>query len=194
MKPPSRLETQRAAMIDFIVSVEARRDPKTKRLRVYKLPPADGGGTFEVAGINDRFHPHMAHHLRSLIATGDHAQAEIEIRAYLADYTAIAITWSAGLPAVEAILRDCTFNRGPRGALRILQLAVNVADDGRFGPITRAALKDAARDPRGLLKRLRSARERYERRIAPPVGARAKFWNGLRNRWGKAHAFAITLL
>ena len=52
----------------------------------------------------------------------------------------------------------------------------------------------AATDPRTLLTALRKAREGYERRIAPPVGARAKFWKGLQNRWNAAHAFALTLL
>ena len=155
----STLETQRAAMIDFIVSVEARRG-KDGKLRVYKLPPADGGGTYEVAGINDRYHPGMAAHLKRCIEQGWHDRAEMDIRAYLADYTAVAAIWAGGCAAVEAFLRDCAFNRGPKGALRILQLAIGAPDDGKYGPATKAAFKDAMQSPGGLIKRLRLAREK----------------------------------
>lgn len=179
-------------MMDFIVSVEARRDSQGN-LRVYPLPKADGGGTYEVAGINDRYHPEAARTLKDLVETKRYAHAERYIRDYLADYTAVVRQWTT-IPALEAFLRDAAFNRGPRGALRILQIALKVADDGRIGPITRAALKAASADPRTLLASLRKARETYERRIAPPVGARAKFWKGLQNRWNAVHAFALTLL
>jgi lysozyme family protein len=179
-------------MMDFIVSVEARRDTKGN-LKVYPLPKADGGGTYEVAGINDRYHPSAARTLKDLVESRRYEQAERYIRDYLADYTDIVRAWTTH-PAIEAFLRDSAFNRGPRGALRILQIALKVADDGRFGPITKAALKTAEANPTALLKALRQARESYERRIAPPVGARAQFWKGLQNRWNAVHAFALTLL
>jgi hypothetical protein len=182
---------QRLAMGAFIVSVEARR--KAGKLAVYPLPEADGGGTFEVAGINDRFHPQMARRLAKLIADGKHEQAEREVIVYLIEYTDVVMRWTE-VPAIEAFLRDCAFNRGPKGALRILQIAVGTADDGKWGPKTRGALAEAVRNPAGLLLRLRQARESYERRVAPPVGKRAKFWRGLVNRWEKALAFARSLL
>jgi lysozyme family protein len=184
--------TDRRAMMDFIVNAEARRD-KLGRLRVYKLPAADGGGTYEVAGINDRYHPTAAAHLRDLLAANRQAHAENFIRDYLLDYTSVVTKWTTH-PAIEAFLRDSAFNRGPRGALRILQLALKVPDDGRFGPITKSALTAALKHPGALLQSLRTARESYEIRVAPPVGARAKFWQGLVNRWNKALSFAETLL
>jgi hypothetical protein len=179
-------------MMDFIVSVEARRD-RMGRLRVYRLPAADGGGSFEVAGINDRFHPQAASKLRDLIVSNRQGHAENFIRQYLEDYTAVVTKWTTH-PAVEAFLRDTAFNRGPRGALRILQLALTVADDGMWGQVTKSALAAALKQPGTLLQNLRTARESYEIRIAPPVGARAKFWQGLVNRWDKALSFAETLL
>jgi hypothetical protein len=182
----------RRKMMDFIVSVEARRD-KMGRLRVYKLPAADGGGSFEVAGINDRFHPEAASKLRDLIAANRQGHAESYIRSYLLDYTAIVTRWTTH-PAIEAYLRDSAFNRGPKGALRILQLALRVPDDGKWGPKTKAALTAALKQPGTLLQNLRTARESYEIRVAPPVGARQKFWPGLVNRWDKALSFAETLL
>lgn len=184
--------TDRRAMMDFIVSVEARRD-KLGRLRVYKLPAADGGGSFEVAGINDRYHPEAASKLRDLIVSNRQGHAENFIRDYLLQYTDIVTRWTDH-PAIEAFLRDTAFNRGPKGALRILQLALKVADDGKWGPVTKSALAAALKNPGTLLQNLRTARESYEIRVAPPVGARAKFWRGLVNRWDKALSFAETLL
>lgn len=179
---------QRERMARFIVNAEARHD-KNGRLAVYKLPSADGGGTFEVAGINDRYHPLEANTLRDLIQQGHCDDAEELAVMHIAEYTDVVTKWTTH-PAIEAYLRDCAFNRGPKGALRILQLAVKVADDGKYGPMTKAAITQAIENPAALLKALRAARERYERRIAPPVGARAKFWNGLQNRWNSALAFA----
>ena len=47
------------------VDFEARKD-KAGNVAVYQLPSGDGGGTFEVAGINDRYHPGEAARLASL--------------------------------------------------------------------------------------------------------------------------------
>ena len=47
---------QRLQIAASILEFEARRD-KQGRLKVYRLPAGDGGGTFEVAGINDRSTP-----------------------------------------------------------------------------------------------------------------------------------------
>lgn len=175
----------------WIVNAEARRDTKG-RIAIYKLPKADGGGTFEVAGINDRYHPHQADHLRDLIQLGQHAKAEQAATEYILAYTDLVTSWTS-IVAFEAFLRDCAFNRGPGGAAKILQIALDVTVDGDVGPQTRRAMSAITLDQRKpFLAKLREARELYERRIAPPTGARAKFWQGLNNRWDKAHAFALT--
>jgi hypothetical protein len=179
---------QRLEMARFILSVEARLD-KSGNLRVYKLPAADGGGTFEIAGINDRFHPQAANTLKTMLSQKRFKAAEEYVVDYLVSYTDIVTKWTQH-PAIEAFLRDSVFNRGPKGALRILQIALGVIDDGNFGPKTRATLSEALKNPSTLLKALRRAREAYERKVAPPVGARAKFWQGLVNRWNKAYDFA----
>ena len=46
------------------------------KLQVYKLPPGDGGGAYEIAGINDRYHPSKAGQLKSFIELGMHEKAE----------------------------------------------------------------------------------------------------------------------
>jgi hypothetical protein len=181
--PAERLE-----MADFILKSEARRD-KMGRLKVYPLPKADGGGTFEIAGINDRYHPKAANYLKSLLDNNKHAAAENYIKKYLIEYTDIVKAW-AEEPAIEAFLRDTAFNRGPKGALRILQIALQLADDGKFGPVTKAAIAKSLKNISEILDSLRMARETYEIRVAPPVGARAKFWNGLKNRWDNALEFS----
>lgn len=180
--------SDRLEMADFIIRLEARRD-KLGRLKVYPLPKADGGGTFEIAGINDRYHPKAAMHLKNLIDSNRHSQAESYAKRYLVEYTDIVKGWTELAP-LEAFLRDTAFNRGPKGALRILQIALGIADDGKFGPVTKATLAKASKNISAILDRLREARETYEIRVAPPVGARAKFWAGLQNRWDNALEFS----
>ena len=173
-------------MAGFILDSEARRD-KQGNLRIYNLPAADGGGSYEVAGINDRYHPEAASKLKQLIGDGKQWEAEEYIKAYLLDYTNVVADWTRNA-AVEAFLRDTAFNRGPKGALRILQIALGVPDDGKWGPITQAAMgKNTTTE---LLDKLRKARETYELRVAPPVGARKQFWTGLQNRWDNALKFS----
>lgn len=181
---------KRIDMAKFILDSEARRD-KQGNLRVYNLPAADGGGSFEVAGINDRYHPEAANKLKKLIQDGKQWEAEEYVKSYLMDYTNVVSNWTRN-PAVEAFLRDTAFNRGPKGALRILQIALGVADDGKFGPITEAAM--GKHTPSELLDKLRKARETYELRVAPPVGARKQFWAGLENRWNNALKFSKTFI
>lgn len=179
----------------FIVSSEARRDSKG-RIAVYQLPKADGGGSYEVAGINDRYHPAKASELRHLIQAGKYAEAEAAAVEYILDYTDVVFGWHPH-PAIQAFLRDSAFNRGPGGAAKIYQLAIGgVKVDGKVGPITRTSAEALTQQiqPSGLLVKLLDARERYERQIAPPIGARAKFWQGLKNRWKKAFDFAWGML
>jgi len=178
-----------------IVNSEARRD-RSGRLTVYRLPSADGGGAYEVAGINDRFHPAAAKRLASLVQRRRFSEAEQAAVEYILDYTDVAGGWSK-VPAIQAVLRDTAFNRGPTGAARILQMALGFAGDsvdGDVGPKTLRALRGAEKEPRAFLLRFREAREAYERRIAPPVGKRAKFWKGLVNRWDQTTKFGNTLV
>lgn len=185
------LSTQQSQNVAaWIFNAEARRDKKGL-LKVYPLPVGDGGGSYEVAGINDRYHPQKARDLKILILAGHQDQAAQEATAYIDAYTAVPAQWGTS-NAAEAFLKDCTWNRGAKGALRILQLALHVADDGKMGRITRSAITEFNLRPiKNQLANLRTAREAYERRIAPPVGARAKFWPGLVNRWNNAATMAL---
>ncbi|WP_243359838.1 M15 family metallopeptidase [Fundidesulfovibrio terrae] len=186
MVTPEQRKKIAASILDF----EARRDQG--RLQVYMLPDGDGGGTFEVAGINERYHPEEARLLAELINEGRFPEAEEAALEFIATFTDTVSSWS-GCAAVESYLRDCAFNRGLRGAGRILQRALEVKDDGVVGPVTRAALSEKETAPLPLLKSLRVAREQYERDVVRRDES-SKFWNGLVNRWNKAMAFAMSFL
>jgi hypothetical protein len=187
--PEQASNPSRAAMARAIVDFEARRDPQG-RIAVYRLPQGDGGGRYEVAGINERYHKAACDELVALIHSGRHAEAETRAAVLVADYTDKAATWTRN-PGVEFFLRDCMFNRGPGGAAWILQKAVGVETDGDVGPITLAAAQTAETNPRQLLDRLRQSRETYERLRR---NESSPFWPGLLNRWSKAHAKALELM
>lgn len=177
----------RDRMARKILEFEARVDAHG-RLAVYYLHPEDGGGRYEVAGINERYHKEEADHLVALIESGQHEQAEEYAVAFIAGYTDVADRWCGTLP-VEFYLRDCIFNRGPGGAAWIVQHAVGVTTDRVVGPQTRAAIAAAEVNSSTLLDKLRASREVYERRKR---NESSRFWLGLVNRWNKARAFALT--
>ena len=170
----------RRKIADSILNFEARRD-SNGHLAVYNLPPSDGGGRYEVAGINERYDPEEAAKLRDLVNAGQYDEAERQAAEYIAQYTDVVTKWTT-VPSIEAYLRDCTFNRGPGGAARILQMALGVTVDGGVGPETLGALRKAEKDPAKLLAAMRAAREQYELKVA---GRRQEFWKGLRQSLGQ---------
>lgn len=187
----------------YILDVEARRD-RNGRLVVYDLPAGDGGGTFEVAGINDRYHRKKANELRSLIQAGKFSTAESEAVAYLEDYTSSVDEWHPD-ERVEGLLRSCAFNRGAGGAAWMLQYALRYAfypalytgkRDRKVGPKTRAAAKKA--DPTALLTAIYGARVVYERTAIPGLKGKrdesSKFWHGLFRRFTNDLNFALSLI
>jgi hypothetical protein len=179
---------QRLAMAHVILDFEARRDA-LGRLAVYQLPPGDGGGRYEVAGINERYHKEVCDELVALIGAGRHGDAEARAAEFIARYTDKA-AWTHN-PGVEFFLRDCAFNRGPGGAAWILQHAVGAETDGQVGPVTLAAAQTAEASPRDLIDALRASREAYERLRRDET---SRFWRGLVNRWSKAHAKALEFM
>jgi len=179
----------REKMAHLILNWEARRDAQG-RLKVYPLRPDDGGGTYEVAGINDRYHPLAVRRLKSLIDARRYEEAETEAALYIASYTDPAGNW-AGNWRTALFLRDTAFNRGPGGAARILQHALGVPIDGSVGPVTRQALRAVEQaDTPAFILRLRKSREWYERTHARRNEA-SPYWRGLVNRWDKVTAAAL---
>lgn len=172
-----------------IVDYEARRDADG-HLKVYHLPAGDGGGQREVAGINDRYHPETLDRIERLLAQGNHEEAENVAAKHIEQYTD-PVAMLSEVPAVQFALRDAAFNRGPTGAVKILQDALGLPVDGIAGAKTKGALREAERDPRKLLAGLRAARERYERGTRDES---SKFWEGLSNRWDRQHADSLSML
>lgn len=115
---------QRLRMAETIKNFEARRDRKG-RLQVYYLPPGDGGGKYEVAGINQRYNKQVCDRPVALVNAGRYDEAEALATEFIANDTDPVESWST-IPAIESYLRDCCFNRGARGAAAILQLVVGV--------------------------------------------------------------------
>jgi lysozyme family protein len=181
---------QRAEMAKKIVDEEARRD-KLGHLVVYNPPADDGGGAFEVAGINERYDRPVATKLKALVQSRQYDAAEALAQQYIMENTDAVLKWADDYdPGVEFFLRDSVFNRGATGAAKILQIALGVVVDGEIGPKTKEALTEKSADVLDFLKSLRKAREYYEEHY---VGFRSNLWHGLENRWNNALAFAEKL-
>ena len=156
---------QRMRMAKQIVDFEARRDKKG-HLQVYKLPAWDGGGRYEVAGINEKYNKEVCDHLVELIEAGKYDKAEELATEFIASDTDVVVTWSK-LPAIEFYLRDSVFNRGHAGGAKILQMALGVEPDGVVGSRTSAVLAVAEQI-------LRS----FSMTFAPSASATSVRWSG----------------
>ena len=189
--PPSGPEPAEGRIGLAIVDLEARRDANG-HVKIYKLPGNDRGGSYEIAGINDKYHPEALARLKTLPPSEREQAAAEYIEKYTREMTGIGIS-SALRDGTEFFVLDSTFNRGGGGSAWIVQTALRalghcIIRDRHWGPKTRAALEAADRDQSDhIVRRLRESRERYERNL---VGYRANFWKGLVNRWDKVAAIA----
>jgi len=160
------------------VDFESRRD-KNGNLAVYKLPSGDMGGSYEVAGINNKYHPDAFRAISSL-PPEKREQAAAE---YVVQYTA---PFTQKLPdAVRPFAQDLAFNRGMGGATKYIQqglnnLGIQVKVDGAIGPQTIDAIGKV--DPKSLMLEASKAQWNDELRMATQNPDRKKFLNGLQNR------------
>lgn len=168
------LQTAALKTIDW----EARKD-RQGNVQVYKLPAGDMGGNFEVAGINDKYHPDAFKRISSLPAQ-ERAQAAAQ---YVKEYTSPFVS---KLPqAVQPFAQDLAFNRGMGGATKYIQQGLNtlgqkVAVDGGLGPKTLQAINQV--DPKALMRAASQAQLEDEYRMAQRNPARKKFIGGLESR------------
>jgi hypothetical protein len=160
------------------VDFEARKDEQGYPA-IYKLPSGDQGGSYEVAGINDRYHPE-AYKRISALPPQERAKAAAE---YIQGYTAPLV---GKLPqAIQPFTQDVAFNRGLGGATKYLQQGLNalgqrVEVDGGLGPKTLAAINQV--EPRALMRAASQAQLDDEYRMAERNPARKKFIQGLESR------------
>ena len=157
---------------------EGRKD-RQGNLMVYQLPSGDAGGTFEVAGINNRFHPQAAKEIAALPPE----QRAMAAAKYIRAYTAPLVNQ---LPQeMQGFAQDLAFHRGLGGATRYIQqgladMGFNIKPDGAIGPKTLAALGQA--NLREVKKRAIVAYLEGERAKAEANPERIKFLPGLENR------------
>jgi lysozyme family protein len=169
-----KLQTAALKTIDW----EARKD-KQGNVQVYKLPAGDMGGNFEVAGINDKYHPDAFKRISSLPAQ-ERAQAAAQ---YVKEYTAPFVS---KLPeTMRPFAQDLAFNRGMGGATKYIQQGLNalgqrVAVDGGLGTKTLQAIGMV--QPQALMRAASQAQLEDEYRMAQRNPARKKFIGGLESR------------
>ena len=160
------------------VDFEARKDAQGYPA-VYRLPSGDQGGSYEVAGINDRYHPEAFKRI-SALPPQERAKAAAE---YIQGYTAPLVE---RLPqALQPFTQDLAFNRGLGGATKYIQQGLNalgqkVAVDGGMGPKTLQAINQV--EPRSLMREASKAQLDDEYRRASEDPERKKFIGGLENR------------
>jgi hypothetical protein len=173
-QPQDLLQMAALKTVDF----EARKD-KAGNVDVYRLPKGDMGGRFEVAGINDRYHPEAFKRISSLppeARAGAAAQ-------YIKEYTSPFVS---KLPSqIQPFAQDLAFNRGMGGATKYIQqglneLGVKVEVDGKLGPQTLQAIQGV--NPSSLMRAASNAQLNDEYRMAQRNPARKPLLRGLESR------------
>lgn len=160
------------------VNWEGRRDKKGN-LSVYALPAGDMGGDYEVAGINDRYHPEAFRKIAGMSAQ-DREEAAAQ---YISQYTAPLVSQLP--PSIQPFAQDMAFNRGMGGATKYIQqglntLGMSVKVDGGIGPKTLSAISQV--NPTALMQAASQAQLADERARASADPRRKKFMAGLENR------------
>lgn len=160
------------------INWEARRD-KQGNITVYDIPAGDFGGTREVAGITDKYHPEAFKRISSLPPEKREAAAA----EYVLNYTSPVANIVPEELRAQAV--DLAFNRGPTGYTRLVQeglnrLGVPVKVDGAFGKKTLDAIKQV--DPMRLIDATEDAYMERERAMAEANPARASLFRGITNR------------
>lgn len=171
------------------VDFEARKD-RLGNPEVYRLPRGDMGGNFEVAGINDRYHPEAFKRISSLPAQ-ERAEAAAQ---YIKEYTSPLVS---KLPQqIQPFAQDLAFNRGMVGATKYIQqglneLGVRVAVDGKLGPQTLQAIQGV--QPAALMRATSNAQLNDEYVKAKNDSNRLPLLRGLENRIRKRLALFGTV-
>lgn len=176
---------------------EARFD-RQGRLRVYYLPKDDGGGSYEVAGINNKYHPEMASKLKSLIGMGLYDEARVEAEQYIMHYTqpAANLLSIGGVSdsGIELFLRDVFMNGGPGGMKRVLNRTLGLpdnADDVQTSQKLRYYMNQHT--TRELLDALKQKRDEWYAGIANGNPQKRRFLTGWNNRSDIVYKQALNL-
>lgn len=159
-------EKQLALMCSFIMQSESNGS-----LAVHKLPAGDGGGEYEVAGLNQRDDNAELQHVIALMKEGKRDEAMQYVAAAYVRKTQSTVDWlhARGInnPAIEYMARDMAFNHGNGGARSILNRALAANKGG---------------DVTSLVTNIYTARAAKFKAIAANNPAKAKFLKGWLNR------------
>jgi hypothetical protein len=160
------------------INWEARRD-RQGNIAVYNIPAGDYGGTREVAGITDKYHPEAFKRISALPPERREAAAA----EYVLNYTSPVASLVPEPLKAQAV--DLAFNRGPTGYTRLVQEGLNrigipVKVDGAFGQKTLDAIRQV--DPMRLIDATEDAYMARERTMAEADPARASLFRGITNR------------
>lgn len=165
-------------------------------IKVNKLLKADGGGEWEVAGINLTYHPAEAHKLRQMIEDGaSQEELRAEVFAYYKEITddiARIVNPASNSQGIELFLRDAALNTGAGGAQSILRRALNAPANANLATATSDFISRHGNS--ALLSKLRNARANYYVGIATRKPHKQQFLRGWLNRTQNAFVAASDLL
>jgi len=198
---PQPIEVEKDRVGYQIIAFEAHPEDPHRRtpegyLDIVGLPANDGGGSWEIAGIND-YHPEARAKLLAMAPIAREAFAAQYIEIYARAGTGIKATTTLR-QGTQLFVLDCAFNRGAGGACAIVQdalirigFSLDSMGGSGWGDRTRAALEIAdVRHASKLINELRAARERYEDARDAKNGARPNLRGGLVNRWNNCAEIA----
>lgn len=167
---------------DFMFQSEARMSDG--KLQVYTPPSGDGGGSYEVAGITQKYQPQEAARLKALIDSGRNDEAAAAAKDFYRQRAApfTSLTQDRGL---QLQLADTVHHRGEGGLRRVLQRATG-SDSRDYGELI-----GGLSERKDALDAFHQARQDYEwEEVDRGRASRKKFRNGLQNRFNNADAAA----
>ena len=171
---------------DFTFEREARKD-QNGNLAVFKPPSGDGGGSFEVAGITQKFQPKEAAQLKRLIQQGRSGEAEKQAKQFFKK-RAQPFVKHTSREGLKLQLTDTVHHRGEGGLRRVLQRAT-----GSKARSSATLIRQLSKDPKALAK-FNKARVDYElKEVDRGRASRVKFRRGLLNRFKQANIAATKL-
>lgn len=182
-------------MYDVMLSNEARVDANGRPM-LYKLPAADGGGEYEVAGLNEKSNPAELAHVRQMIQEGRPTE---EIRSYIKSVYKQKTNYAMQyLPpgysqGVELFLRDCALNHSPKGVTTILCNAIGIPANT---PNIQSEVAKFVRvhGEAALLHNLSIARGNYYAQLVGKKPGRSIFYKGWMNRNRTVYSASRSLL
>jgi lysozyme family protein len=148
--------------------------------------PADHGGRTSRGITQSEYDAWCAEHNW---ATGDvwKATDDTVAKIYHQEY------WNPWCPLIpigsDYVFFDMCVNAGPHRAIVLGQRALGVKDDGRVGPVTRAAFKVAMADPVKLLNAYTAAKRNFYVSLH-----QKRFLSGWLNRTQQVHTAALAMI